>query len=365
MEHETRGKNTKYREYYKDPMTGKHKRASVTLEGPHSRKNEKLASEILSAKIEAILSQSSDNDTVLFSTLIEKYLEKHKDEVRNETYIRDKCHCDIFLNMIGRDTLVCKLSARYIRDCLDATKKPNVTKNEYLKHLKSVLRWGYRNDYVDDISYLEKLTRYEDKRPKESIEDKYLEKSEMELLLSHIRKSRMTVYIDLTEFLLLSGLRIGEAIALLKTDISSESIHIDKSFKLTTGNVSEPKTPESYRDVFIQNELDALIKRIKKHNCVNHVSSIIFFSINGSYIDYDNYRMWLRRNSIKAIGRPIRPHALRHTHASMLLAKGVSIDSISRRLGHADSKITRAIYLHILEELKQKDNEQIKNIRLI
>ena len=57
-------------------------------------------------------------------------------------------------------------------------------------------------------------------------------------------------------------------------------------------------------------------------------------------------------------------HVLRHTHASLLLAEGISIDTISRRLGHENSKITREIYLHVTEKLKEKDNSTLKNITL-
>ena len=60
-----------------------------------------------------------------------------------------------------------------------------------------------------------------------------------------------------------------------------------------------------------------------------------------------------------------RCHALRHTHASLLLAEDVSIDTISRRLGHENSQITKDIYLHVTEKLKKADNATIKNLKLI
>ena len=44
---------------------------------------------------------------------------------------------------------------------------------------------------------------------------------------------------------------------------------------------------------------------------------------------------------------------------------GMKEDAISRRLGHADSKVTREIYLHITKKLKEQENEQIRNIKLL
>ena len=51
----------------------------------------------------------------------------------------------------------------------------------------------------------------------------------------------------------------------------------------------------------------------------------------------------------------ISVHGLRHTHASLLLFAGVSIASVSRRLGHASMTTTQETYLHVIRELENKD----------
>lgn len=52
-------------------------------------------------------------------------------------------------------------------------------------------------------------------------------------------------------------------------------------------------------------------------------------------------------------------HGLRHTHASLLLYEGVSIASVAKRLGHANTTTTQTTYLHIIEELENKDNDKV------
>ena len=47
------------------------------------------------------------------------------------------------------------------------------------------------------------------------------------------------------------------------------------------------------------------------------------------------------------------------------MEQGINIDTISRRLGHSDSKITREIYLHVTKKLQEKENAQLKGLKII
>jgi integrase len=57
----------------------------------------------------------------------------------------------------------------------------------------------------------------------------------------------------------------------------------------------------------------------------------------------------VERTGAKAIGGP---HALRHTHATLLLESGVDISVVSKRLGHANVKITADRYAHVTARLQ-------------
>ncbi|WP_238316016.1 tyrosine-type recombinase/integrase [Nosocomiicoccus massiliensis] len=66
------------------------------------------------------------------------------------------------------------------------------------------------------------------------------------------------------------------------------------------------------------------------------------------------------KRKCKDAGIPvISIHGLRHTHASLLLFAGVSIASVSRRLGHSNITTTQQTYLHIIRELENKDNHKM------
>ncbi|TDM03697.1 hypothetical protein ERX40_00600 [Macrococcus carouselicus] len=51
-------------------------------------------------------------------------------------------------------------------------------------------------------------------------------------------------------------------------------------------------------------------------------------------------------------------HALRHTHCSVLIAEGISIHYISKRLGHKNIGVTMSVYSHLLEQSFEKEEEK-------
>ena len=65
----------------------------------------------------------------------------------------------------------------------------------------------------------------------------------------------------------------------------------------------------------------------------------------------------------KKYGFPtIHPHALRHTMASLSIANGADVVSISKKLGHAEVSITLDVYSHENEEAKQRASSILNEI---
>jgi integrase len=60
--------------------------------------------------------------------------------------------------------------------------------------------------------------------------------------------------------------------------------------------------------------------------------------------------------------RPMRLHDLRHLSASLGIAAGVSIEIISKRLGHSSTRITSEIYGHLLEGVSADASDRGANM---
>ncbi len=82
----------------------------------------------------------------------------------------------------------------------------------------------------------------------------------------------------------------------------------------------------------------------------------VFTNSQLSYVDAKallrSYKRMLNRNNIRE--RDFR--SLRHTYATQLIRRGVSIEVIAELLGHSSTEITK-IYAHILDNDKQKSND--------
>lgn len=72
-------------------------------------------------------------------------------------------------------------------------------------------------------------------------------------------------------------------------------------------------------------------------------------------MNFSSYTSWLKTWQINNNIIPVlTAHELRHTHATLLLQKGLPVKYISKRLGHSSTKVTEDVYL---EYLKEHDDE--------
>ena len=336
-----------------DPRTGMKKIVSVKVSGT-GKKAEQEAFKRLEKKIE----QMGDTRTLL-SKLIEDYEKDMERSTKPSTQRKVNIELGMFLSIYG-DCYIETINSGLIRQKLQSSGKTNRTLNGYLKHFKAMWRWAYQNDYIKNTEVADKLKPFADTPEKERIQDKYLEPEEITKLFGSMNNWK---YLLLSRFLLLSGMRVGEAIALNKSDINGSTISINKTYDPNNNIVTAPKTFDSKREIYIQDELMACIESIS--SSMADIDSELFFpDFDGSYISYQAYSKYIRQLSEKVLGRRVTPHIFRHTHVS-LLAMTMSLDSIAARLGHADSKVTKDIYLHRTAELKERENQQLNQIHFI
>ncbi|AVK63724.1 site-specific integrase [Lactobacillus sp. CBA3606] len=181
-------------------------------------------------------------------------------------------------------------------------------------------------------------------------------------LLSHLNTDNIA---ELTIYLAaVTGMRYAEIVGLTPADINliMGTINIDKTwdYKYKTGFM-KTKTSASIRKIAIdQNTIVKLHHFMLVHDL--SPERPLFMNSKGHILVSAEINTILT-NKLALLNIPrITFHGLRHTHASILLYKGVSVLSVSRRLGHSNITTTQSTYLHIIKELESQDNNKIISI---
>ena len=144
-----------------------------------------------------------------------------------------------------------------------------------------------------------------------------------------------------------TGMRIGELLALTVEDIDFKKsiISINKNYQRLKGKdlITTPKTAKSCRQIEVANSIiEELREYIKKLYCPTQTTRL--FPFTKSLFEKD-----IKTFATKAGVKIIRIHDLRHSHASLLLHKGLDIATISKRLGHENIETTFKTYAHVYD----------------
>jgi len=161
----------------------------------------------------------------------------------------------------------------------------------------------------------------------------------------------------------LSGLRRSEVFALKPCDLDWDTPKITVSrawqcFDSLNKVLGPPKGKKERRAPFDPILQEAIRKLWKENGQHEFVFSRADGSIPGSSWIYSHFNKWLDRAGIELNGREIVPHSSRHSLASLLEEKGVSLRYIQELLGHSDLKTTK-IYLHSTEKTIRNIGEKI------
>ena len=181
---------------------------------------------------------------------------------------------------------------------------------------------------------------------------KYLNQYELHTLLVNLNLSKEINWDWLIFIIAKTGMRFSEALALTPEDFdfTHQVLVVNKTwdykgrggFLPTKNKSSERKIPLDWQTCM---KFFVLVKDLPGNQPIFVKGRVFNSTVNGI----------LSRYCVKLSIPVISIHGLRHTHASLLLYAGVSIASLARRLGHASMTTTQKTYIHIIQELENRD----------
>ena len=204
------------------------------------------------------------------------------------------------------------------------------------------------------------------RNPTEDCRIPKLEKKEMRILKpehigAYLKAAEARQALPMFYLALTSGVRKGELVALLWSDVDTQrgTISVSKQATVSGGEikVTRPKTATSVRRVSVPRQTIELL--IQEHG--RHPDNPYLFpspKTGGMY--YPDSVVKLHKNILKDAGlEPIRLHDLRHTFATLALQSGVDVKTVSNMLGHYDAGFTLSTYAHATQRMQEEAAEKM------
>lgn len=327
-------------------ITKNGKRSYATKQGFHTKKEASLwAAERESGKV---TDHQNTYSNYLLSEYFEEWFTTYKSDRSSATLYQYESTLtvikeylpDTYLNDFTRQKF-----QTFINDFGKNHARATVSKRK--NHISQSLKDAYADGYIPRDPTIRIEIAGNDGKDKDL---KFLEEDEL-LKLDKFVYNRLTDEsgLDKSSYLAIyiaihTGMRLGEIQALNRNDLNvkeqllviNKAVGKDKKIKST-------KTSAGNRVIKVDSKLIEVLKPLSgvftqvSSNGVNRTLKSVLKELNCKIITF---------------------HGLRHTHASLLLRRGVAINYVSERLGHSSVAITQKVYAHLLETQRRQEEEK-------
>lgn len=213
------------------------------------------------------------------------------------------------------------------------------------------------------------------KAPKvERKESKYLDDVQVMELFEHLEKEPIQYKAAITLFIY-SGLRRGEMCGLKWEDVDFDNkvIFVRRNILYLPEKGIYEDTPKTYNSQRVIKVADTALQLLKEHKKDQNETRLklgdrwrnegfIFTQWDGGVMHPDSLTYWFKK-FIKKYDMPdITIHSLRHTNATLLIANGVNLTTVSNRLGHSSTNTTTRIYAHAIKAADEIAADTLENL---
>ncbi|GEA33600.1 tyrosine-type recombinase/integrase [Clostridium diolis] len=334
-----------------DPATGKRRR--TTRRGFKKKKDaEQAYNDLKNQYYDGVLTY---NQSTKFKNFIDEYLKWYKTQVRKTTF--DNRASSIKKNIIEifgeykLEQITPIIVQKWQQQLLDNGKDQNYVRSLHIA-LSQILERAVNLDVIK-TNPAKKAGNVKRKRK----EVEFWTEDELNKVLDTMKLDDTLQYFGyvMIKFLFYTGLRFSEMQALQWSDFDdiNKSISITKDLDYRNQNdwdFDDTKNSTSNRLVVLDDDtFDMLLKWQEYQKTLFEVKkdTFIFSYDNGIPTNKHFPGHVLTRHSKLADIKRIKPHALRHSHASFLISLDVNIIAIAKRLGHKDVQEVLKTYGHL------------------
>lgn len=400
---EYRDKNNKkkYRFYekYKDPYTNKWRRVSVVL-NKNTKQTQKEAILQLTEKIKIKKSvKPSEHKDITFKELVDKwfYFYKHTSGTKESWHNKIQHFINKLFKEVDGDTLARKIDRKIVQDLMIKIVNTQDFTESYARKInfviKSSLEYARKEYGFDNTAFFKDVIIPKKEIDKEKLERQrknYLEKDEMAKVLNEFdsmidqeKRPKVKITLNLVknicEVQALTGMRIGEVLALRNEDIDVKnkvidingSIYFKKTNGIDYGTKTTAKTEGSIRKITVNDRVLTIIRRLQLRNrqfenwetgYINR--GFIFTNTRGNPTHLNPILRHLKTVKEKVFenqNRNLTTHTFRHTHISTLSEMELPLKAIMERVGHVDERTTLRIYTHVTKTMRDRITTELEH----
>ena len=353
-----------------DKVTGKDVKTSITGRTKKEVKQKTKEAEIAFLQNGSTRFQASNITT--YKELASLWWESYKHTVKPNTQLNVRRLLDNhILPLFGSyklDKLTTPLIQNVVNKLADKTNKGEEGAFLYYDSLhalnKRILQYGVVMQAIPFNPAREViLPRNTQKAKREKV--KHFDNEELKKFLGYLdnldlNKFRYCYENTLYKFLLATGCRINEALALSWSDIDLDNavVHITKTLNYKQ-ETNSPKSKTSLRDIDIDQATVSMLKQYKRRQVqeawqLGRSETVVFSDFIHEYPNNRTLQTRLRTHFKRAKVTNIGFHGFRHTHASLLLNSGIPYKELQHRLGHSTLSMTMDVYSHLSKENAKK-----------
>ena len=353
-----------------DKVTGKDVKTSITGRTKKEVKQKTKEAEIAFLQNGSTRFQATNITT--YKELASLWWESYKHTVKPNTQLNVRRLLDNhILPLFGAyklDKLTTPLIQNVVNKLADKTNKGEEGAFLYYDSLhalnKRILQYGVVMQAIPFNPAREViLPRNTQKAKREKI--KHFDNQELKKFLDYLdslnlNKFRYYYENTLYKFLLATGCRINEALALSWSDIDLDNaiVHITKTLNYKQ-ETNSPKSKTSLRDIDIDQATVSMLKQYRLRQTkeawkIGKSESVVFSDFIHEYPNNRTLQTRLRTHFKRAKVTNIGFHGFRHTHASLLLNSGIPYKELQHRLGHSTLSMTMDVYSHLSKENAKK-----------
>ena len=317
------------------------------------------------------------NKQVILDDYFVEFLEQRSKYVKGNTLYKYKTLYKNHLKpLLGKKKIISIERRECLKTQNDISKNTSIsTTNEVMKILKTILGNALIDGIITDNPMIG-IKPLKDTKEVKAINTKHraLTEEEQRVFMEQLKKDN-AFYYELIAFMLSTGVRYGEAVALSWGDVDYKNnvIHINKTVTKTIDGkqaVGTPKTKTSIRDIPMNQGIRDLLKSQKQKcalvyaNIPHGIDNRIFPSPYGNITFVRQFNEDLK-GAIKRVNESgfkldnFTSHCFRDTFATRFIEQGGTPQTLKTILGHSSLSMTMDLYAHVLPNTKQKEMDMI------